>query len=99
MKQPEFFELNESQQILLLTVLTYLLADDLNANQLNILGNFIESLGQNLLLVEAVISANTSTRNWDSKSTMDVQNLIQIMQQEINALKKRVSELEALIYQ
>lgn len=50
-----FFELSINELLTLNLILTLLLANQLNSNQLNILGNFICSLGQSLLTLQAVV--------------------------------------------
>lgn len=58
---PIFYTLTADQQITLALIIAIYLSDGLNENQLNILGNFIEAVGQNILLVQAVISSTPTT--------------------------------------
>lgn len=52
-----FYDLSANEQVLLAVIIAILLSDGLNAAELAVLGNFIESIGQNLLLIQSVISA------------------------------------------
>ena len=56
--EDDFFSLNSNELISLSILLTVVFSNQLNANQLNILGNFLCSLGQNILVIQAVIGAN-----------------------------------------
>lgn len=52
-----FFSLSSNELIALNLLLTAALSHGLDANQLNVLGNFICALGQNMLIIQARISA------------------------------------------
>lgn len=52
-----FFDLSSNELLSLNLLLTIILANGLNSNQLNILGNFICALGQNILTIQAVIGS------------------------------------------
>lgn len=49
-----FYKLDYKEIIALLNLLTLMLAEDKSQDELNILGNFIVSLGGNLLTIAAV---------------------------------------------
>lgn len=53
----DLFSLSINELLALNILLTLLLSDGLNSNQLNILGNFFEALGQNILIIQALVSA------------------------------------------
>lgn len=53
----DFFSLNSNELLALNLLLTAALSNGLNANQLNVLGNFICALGQNMLVIQARIGA------------------------------------------
>lgn len=104
---PNFFELPTNDLLILNFILTLLLANGLNANQLNILGNFFCSLGQNILTIQAVIGAlpneavytvNSNPKycqflDQPSPQTISVEEL----QNEIVELNKRLQQLEHLL--
>ena len=47
---PDFFKMPEKEIIILSTEITILLSDNLTSGQQNTLGNFLMSVGQNLIL-------------------------------------------------
>lgn len=55
--ESDLFSLSINELIALNILLTLLLSDGLNSNQLNILGNFFEALGQNILIIQALVGA------------------------------------------
>jgi len=91
------FSLDSEQQVLLAALLAIIIADKLNEDQLNVLGNFIEALGQNLLLIQAIVSSNPPSTESDSFSNTQVQNLqksITMLQQDIETMKAKIAALE-----
>lgn len=52
-----FFELTVSELLTLNFVLSLAFAQGLNSNQLNILGNFICGLGQEILVIQAIVGS------------------------------------------
>ncbi len=97
MEESIFFSLDSEQQVLLAALLAIILSDKLNVNQLNILGNFIESLGQNILLIQAVVSSDPPATNSDSSSNTQVQDLeksIDMLRQELETMKAKIAALE-----
>lgn len=82
---PIFYTLTADQQATLALIIALYLSDGLNENQLNILGNFIEAVGQNLLLIQAVVSSALPT----TSSCNACQELID--------LRTRIEALEKLI--
>lgn len=81
---PIFYTLTADQQATLALIIALYLSDGLNENQLNILGNFIEAVGQNLLLIQAVVSATPTTSSCNAC-------------QELLDLRTRIEALEKLI--
>lgn len=53
MEESIFYSLDSEQQVLLAALIAIIVSDKLNENQLNILGNFVEAVGQNILLIQA----------------------------------------------
>jgi hypothetical protein len=97
MEESIFFSLDSEQQVLLAALLAIIVSDKLNGDQLNILGNFVETLGQNILLIQAVVSSNTSSIKWDSSSNTQDQNLqesITMLQQDLETMKTKIAALE-----
>jgi uncharacterized protein YlxW (UPF0749 family) len=97
MEESIFFSLDSEQQVLLAALLAIIISDKLNEDQLNILGNFVETLGQNILLIQAIVSSNTSSTKWDSSSNTQDQNLqesITMLQQDLETMKTKIAALE-----
>jgi hypothetical protein len=97
MEESILFSLDSEQQVLLAALLAIIVSEDLNENQLNILGNFVEAVGQNLLLIQAVVSSDSPSTNSDSSSTTEVQNLqnsINMLQQDLETMKAKIAALE-----
>ncbi|MBP2637087.1 MAG: hypothetical protein H6Q72_2994 [Firmicutes bacterium] len=97
MEESILFSLDSEQQVLLAALLAIIIADKLNEDQLNVLGNFIEALGQNLLLIQAIVSSNPPSTESDSFSNTQVQNLqksITMLQQDIETMKAKIAALE-----
>ena len=97
MEESIFFSLDSEQQVLFAALLAILIADHLNEDQLNILGNFIEALGQNILLIQAIVSSVPSPTQPDSLSNTPVQDLqksIAMLQQDLQAMKAQIAVLE-----
>ena len=84
---PSFYALSANEQALLALLIALLLSNGLNENQLNILGNFIEAVGQNLLLIQAVISVLPNS-NDTSACNISI---------ELNAIRSRLDRLESKI--
>ncbi|WP_333594755.1 hypothetical protein [Anaerospora hongkongensis] len=97
MEESIFYSLDSEQQVLLAALLAIIVSENLNENQLNILGNFVEAVGQNILLIQAIVSSNPSTTEPDSSSTTEVQGLQESMnrlQQELETMKCKIAALE-----
>ena len=97
MEESILFSLDSEQQVLFAALLAIIVSDDLNANQLNILGNFVEAVGQNILLIQAVVSSEPSSTNSDSSSNTQVQNLqnsITLLQRDLETMKAKIAALE-----
>jgi hypothetical protein len=97
MEESILFSLDFEQQVLLAALLAIILSDNLNEDQLSILGNFVEAVGQNLLLIQAVVSSNPPSANSDSSSNTQVQNLqnsINMLQQDLETMKAKIAALE-----
>jgi hypothetical protein len=91
------FSLDSEQQVLLAALLAIIISDKLNEDQLNILGNFVEALGQNILLIQAIVSSNPPSTISDSSSNTQVQNLqksINMLQQDLETMKAKIAALE-----
>lgn len=86
---PIFYTLTADQQVTLALIIAIYLSDGLNENQLNILGNFIESVGQNILLIQAVVSATPVSSPTANSSCHTCQ--------ELNNLRTRIEALEKLL--
>lgn len=86
---PIFYTLTADQQVTLALIIAIYLSDGLNENQLNILGNFIEAVGQNLLLMQAVVSATPISSPATNSSCHTCQ--------ELSNLRTRIEALEKLI--
>jgi prefoldin subunit 5 len=97
MEESIFYSLDSEQQVLLAALIAIIVSDKLNENQLNILGNFVEAVGQNILLIQAIVSSSPSATDSDSSSNTEVENLQESMnrlQQELEAMKAKISALE-----
>jgi len=97
MEESILFSLDFEQQVLLAALLAIILSDNLNEDQLSILGNFVEAVGQNILLIQAVVSSNPPSTNSDSSSNTQVQNLqnsINMLQQDLETMKAKIAALE-----
>ncbi len=97
MEESNFFSLDSEQQVLLAAVLAIMIADKLNEEQQNILGNFIEALGQNILLIQAIVSSNPPAAKPDSSTNIQGQTLqesIHVLQQELDTIKAKIAALE-----
>lgn len=96
----DFYSLSSNELLSLNLILTILLANGLNANQLNILGNFIAALGQNILFLQAVIDAlpeEDATYQFNQCDTKPVSNTFK--QDAMTNLQKEVLELKAKLTQ
>jgi hypothetical protein len=97
MEESIFFSLDSEQQVLLAALLAIILSDKLNEDQLNILGNFVESVGQNILLIQAVVSSDPPSTTSDSSSNTQVQDLqksIDMLHQDLETMKAKIAALE-----
>ncbi|MDF2930341.1 MAG: hypothetical protein K0Q75_2579 [Anaerospora sp.] len=97
MEESIFYSLESEQQVLLAALLAIIVSENLNENQLNILGNFVEAVGQNILLIQAIVSSSPSTTDSDSSSNTEVENLQESMnrlQQELETMKAKIAALE-----
>lgn len=97
MEESILFSLDSEQQVLLAALLAIIVSDKLNEDQLNILGNFLEVLGQNLLLIQAIVSSNPPSTKSDSSSNTQVQNLqksIDMLHQDLEIMKAKLIALE-----
>ncbi len=100
MEESIFFSLDSEQQVLLAALLAIIVSDKLNEDQLNILGNFVEAVGQNILLIQAIVSSNpptTESEESDSSSNTQVENLeksINMLHQDLEAMKAKIVVLE-----
>ena len=97
MEESILFSLDSEQQVLLAALLAVIVSAKLNEDQLNILGNFVEALGQNILLIQAVVSSNPPSTESDSSSNTQVQNLqksMNMLHQDLEAMKVKIAALE-----
>ncbi|WP_312519097.1 DUF5320 domain-containing protein [Anaerospora sp.] len=97
MEESIFYSLDSEQQVLLAALIAIIVSENLNENQLNILGNFVEAVGQNILLIQAIVSSSPSATDSDSSSNTEVENLQESMnrlQQELEAMKAKIAALE-----
>lgn len=100
----DFYSLSSNELLSLNLSLTILLANGLNANQLNILGNFIAALGQNILFLQAVIDAlpeedatyQFNQAHCDTKPVSHTfnQDAMTNLQKEVLVLKAKLTQLE-----
>lgn len=102
--EDDFFSLNSNELISLSILLTVVFS-----NQLNILGNFLCSLGQNILVIQAVIGANpnpnaiyticssdqTSTTNENNSNSVDTATQLSELESKINTLTEKMTTLES----
>lgn len=98
MEESILFSLDSEQQVLLAALLAIILSDKLNEDQLNILGNFVEAVGQNILLIQAIVSSNPPSTTSDSSADTQVQNLqksINMLQQNVETMKAKIAVLES----
>ncbi|SCM82855.1 conserved hypothetical protein [uncultured Sporomusa sp.] len=97
MEEPNFFSLDSEQQVLFAALLAIIVSDKLNEDQLNILGNFVEAVGQNILLIQAVVSSTPPATKSDSSADTQVQDLqksINMLQQDLETVKAKIDALE-----
>jgi len=96
-EESNFFALDSEQQVLLAALLAIIISDQLNEDQLDILGNFLEALGQNILLIQARVSSNPPSTKSDSSPDTQVQNQqksIAMLQQDLETMKAKIAALE-----
>jgi outer membrane murein-binding lipoprotein Lpp len=97
MEESILFSLDSEQQVLLAALLAIILCENLNEDQINSLGNFIEAVGQNILLIQAIVSSNLPGTQSSSPSTTQVQNLqmsINMLHQDLETMKAKIAALE-----
>ena len=95
-----FFSLNSNELLALNLLLTAALSNGLDANQLNVLGNFICALGQNMLVIQARIGALPGQARYTlqgeqvcpsacpaSSSAASLENELQKCQERLTALE------------
>ena len=70
-----FYSLSADEQVTLALIISLLLSDGLNENELNILGNFIEAVGQNILLIQATVSSQPTDNTAPLSSYAEIQEL------------------------
>lgn len=87
----DFESLSPSELVVLSTLLTFLLAEDRDADELNVLGNFVVSTGGLILTWAAQMQLLKSSKN-DGKekkaSLDDIVNQIKNLQERINLMAK-----------
>ncbi|MBQ1249079.1 MAG: hypothetical protein IIX92_03430 [Selenomonadales bacterium] len=81
-----FWSLSADEQVILALIFSLILSEGLNENELNILGNFIEAVGQNILLIQAAVSAQTTDNTPICVNSTDIQEL----RTRIDALEARL---------
>ena len=81
-----FYSLSANEQVTLALIVALLLSEGLNENELNILGNFIEAVGQNILLVQAIVSS----RPTDNTTSLADYTETQELHARIEALEARL---------
>lgn len=105
--EKDFFSLNSNELIALNLLLTVALSHGLDANQLNVLGNFICALGQNMLVIQARISALPGDARYmlhgeqicaddsgaDGPDAATLENELQKCQERLTALEKLLRSL------
>lgn len=89
MEQTGFYSLSGEEQVVIAAALAFLMSEGLTPNQLNILGNFIEAIGQNILVI-ASQSGNNSSSSPPSDSSAELAEL----KKELACLKAKLEELE-----
>lgn len=97
MEESILFSLDSEQQVLLAALLAIIVSDKLSEDQQNILGNFLEALGQNILLIQAIVSSNPPSTEADSSSNTQVQDLqksITLLHQDLEIMKAKIAALE-----
>lgn len=100
--EKNFFELTANELTLLNVILTLLLSNGLNASQLDILGNFICGLGQNILTIQALVGAlpggEIYTIASDPVYTPCASNSMNMnVQREIIRLQEKIERLERML--
>jgi hypothetical protein len=81
-----FYSLSADEQVILALIFSLILSEGFNENELNILGNFIEAVGQNILLIQAAVSAQTT----DNTPFCVNSTAIQELRTRIDALEARL---------
>jgi hypothetical protein len=99
-----FYTLSPNELLSLNLLLTILFANGLNSNQLNILGNFICAVGQNILSIQTIIDGlpdenavylfNQTTCDAKIIATSTNQELLTELQKEVLALKAKLLQIE-----
>ncbi len=97
MEEASFFSLDSEQQVLFAALLAIIVSDKLSDDQLNIFGNFLELLGQNILLIQAIVSSNPPSTKSDNSSNTQVQDLqksITMLHQDLETMKAKIAAIE-----
>jgi hypothetical protein len=95
MEQSAFFSLGPDEQVTLAAILAIFLSKGLNADQLGILGNFLLGIGQNLVIIQTVISSQPEADPPCLASTcQDTAKTLAELRKEIEVLKVKVAKLE-----
>jgi hypothetical protein len=95
MEQSVFYSLGADEQVTLAAIAAIVLSKGLDADQLGILGNFLLGVGQNLLIVQAVVSSQPETNPPCLASTcQNTATILADLQKEIDSLKAKIAELE-----
>ena len=99
-----FYTLSPNELLSLNLLLTVLFANGLNSNQLNILGNFICAVGQNILSIQTIIDGlpNEDATYHVNGTTCDAkivansanQQLLTKLKEEVLALKSQLLQIE-----
>lgn len=101
--EKNFFSLNSNELIALNLLLTAALSHGLDANQLNVLGNFICALGQNMLIIQARISALPGEARYMAQGeqlcadSADSTNNAANLESELQKCQERLAALEKLL--
>lgn len=93
----DFFQLSPNEWLALNYALTVFLANGLNSNQLNIIGNFLCAVGQNMLLLQAWIGScpnSNAVYYTDNHLIQCTQSTSESPDSEIETMKKKLAELE-----
>lgn len=90
MEQVGFYSLSGEEQVVIAAALAFLMSEGLTSNQLNILGNFIEAIGQNILVI-----ASQPGNNSPSPPPADSSAELAELKKELACLKAKIEGLTA----